>query len=36
MLTRFIEMEDIDPEKCTVRDLLDKLIQELTPIGGGL
>ncbi|MHB8896699.1 MAG: hypothetical protein ACYC99_16205 [Candidatus Geothermincolia bacterium] len=35
MLNRFIAMEDIDPEKCTVQDLLDRLMQELTPIGGG-
>jgi hypothetical protein len=30
MLTRFIEMEDIYPEKFTVRNLLDRLIQQLT------
>lgn len=35
MLRRFVEMNDIDVEKTTVRELVDKLIEELTPIGGG-
>jgi hypothetical protein len=35
LLRRFIEMEDIEPAKCTVQDLMDRLMQELTPIGGG-
>lgn len=35
LLNRFIEMNDIDTEESTVRDLLDKINEELTPIGGG-
>ncbi len=35
LLTRFMAMQDIDPEKCTVKELMDSLLQELTPIGGG-
>lgn len=35
LLNRFIAMEDLDPAKSTVQDLLDRLMQELTPIGGG-
>lgn len=35
LLRRFIVNEDIDVEKCTVKDLLDRLMEEMTPIGGG-
>lgn len=35
LLNRFIEMNDIDVEKASLGDLLDKLNEELTPIGGG-
>lgn len=35
MLKRFIEMRDIDVEKASLKDLLDNLSEELTPIGGG-
>jgi hypothetical protein len=35
LLKRFIEMNDLDVEKASVKDLLDKLNEELTPIGGG-
>lgn len=35
LLNRFIAMEDIVPEKCTVQELQARLLQELTPIGGG-
>lgn len=35
LLKRFIEMNDMDIEKASVKDLLEKLNEELTPIGGG-
>ena len=35
LLKRFIANEDIDVEKCTVKDMLDRLMEEMTPIGGG-
>jgi hypothetical protein len=35
LLNRFIEMNDLDVEKASLRDLLNKLDEELTPIGGG-
>lgn len=35
LLKRFIDMNDMDIEKTTVKDLLDRLNEELTPIGGG-
>jgi len=35
LLKRFMEMRDIDVEKATLKDLLDHLSEELTPIGGG-
>lgn len=35
LLSQFIEMNDIDVEKASLKDLLDKLNEELTPIGGG-
>lgn len=35
LLNRFIDMNDMDIEKTTVKDLLDRLNEELTPIGGG-
>ena len=35
LLGRFIEMNDLDPETATLKDLLDKLSFDLTPIGGG-
>lgn len=35
LLKRFIEMNDIEVEKATLTDLLDRLNEELTPIGGG-
>jgi hypothetical protein len=35
LLTRFIKEEDVDPEKTTVGELIDRLNQALTPIGGG-
>jgi hypothetical protein len=35
LLWRFIEMNDIDIETALVKDLLEKLNEELTPIGGG-
>jgi hypothetical protein len=35
LLRRFIQMEDINVDECTVQDLMDRLLQELTPIGGG-
>ena len=35
LLKRFIEMNDIDIETALVKDLLEKLNEELTPIGGG-
>lgn len=35
LLKRFIEMRDIDLDKASLKDLLDNLSEELTPIGGG-
>jgi len=35
LLRRFVENEELDPAKCTIQDLMDRLLQELTPIGGG-
>lgn len=35
LLDRFIEMNDLDPEKASLKDLLERLRLELTPIGGG-
>jgi hypothetical protein len=35
LLKRFIEMNEMDIENASVKDLLDKLNEELTPIGGG-
>jgi hypothetical protein len=35
LLKRFIDMNDMDIEKASVKDLLEKLNEELTPIGGG-
>ena len=35
LLKRFMDMNSIDPEKATVKELWEKLQEELTPIGGG-
>jgi hypothetical protein len=35
LLARFIEMNELDVDKATVAQLLHKLNEELTPIGGG-
>ena len=35
LLGKFIQMNDIDTETATLKDVLDKLSEELTPIGGG-
>lgn len=35
LLNRFIDMNDIDAEKASLMDVLDRLNEELTPIGGG-
>lgn len=35
LLKRFVEMRDIDIEKASLKDLLENLSEELTPIGGG-
>lgn len=35
LLRRFMELSDIDSETASVRELLDRLQEELTPIGGG-
>jgi len=35
LLRRFIEMSGIDAESATLKDLLDRIQEELTPIGGG-
>ena len=35
LLRRFVENEELDPAKCTIQDLIDRLLQELIPIGGG-
>ena len=35
LLKRFIDMNEIYPDTATVKQLLDRLNEELTPIGGG-
>jgi len=35
LLSKFIQMNDIDVETAALKDVLDKLSLELTPIGGG-
>ena len=35
LLGKFIQMNDIDQETATLKEVLDKLSFELTPIGGG-
>ena len=35
LLGKFIQMNDIDVETAALKDMLDKLSLELTPIGGG-
>ncbi|HEY5502670.1 MAG TPA: hypothetical protein VIJ97_05115 [Candidatus Anoxymicrobiaceae bacterium] len=35
LLGKFIQMNDIDVETAALKDVLDKLSLELTPIGGG-
>ena len=35
LLSRFIDMNDMDPDKVSVRELMNRLDEELTPIGGG-
>lgn len=35
LLDRFIEMNDLDPETASLKDLQERLRLELTPIGGG-
>jgi hypothetical protein len=35
LLKRFVDMNDIDVERTTLVELMDKLNEELTPIGGG-
>jgi len=35
LLSRFIDINDIDVDSATLREVLDKLSEELTPIGGG-
>ena len=35
LLTRFVEMNDIDVETATLKNVLDRISLELTPIGGG-
>jgi len=35
LLSRFIEMNDLDEDNTTVTELQKKLQDELTPIGGG-
>jgi len=35
LLSRFIDINDIDVDTATLREVLDKLSEELTPIGGG-
>lgn len=35
LLKRFTEMNEIDVDKASVKGLLEKLNEELTPIGGG-
>lgn len=35
LLKRFIDMNDIDQDAVSVKELLGRLDEELTPIGGG-
>jgi len=35
LLNRFVIMNEIDVERTTLAQLMDKLNEELTPIGGG-
>ena len=35
LLNRFVTMNEIDVERTTLAQLMDKLNEELTPIGGG-
>ncbi|MDD5748676.1 MAG: hypothetical protein PHP64_06495 [Actinomycetota bacterium] len=35
LIRRFIEMSDIDVESTSIRELIDRIQDELTPIGGG-
>jgi hypothetical protein len=35
LLSRFVDMNDIDVERASLKELMDKLSEELTPIGGG-
>jgi hypothetical protein len=35
LLKRFVDMNEIDVEHTTLGDLMEKLNEELTPIGGG-
>jgi len=35
LLRKFVQMNDIDVETATLKEVLDKLSEELTPIGGG-
>jgi hypothetical protein len=35
LLRRFVDMNEIDVERTSVAELLNKLDEELTPIGGG-
>ncbi len=35
LLRRFIDMSEIDADSATVKELLKRLNEELTPIGGG-
>ncbi|MBU1672245.1 MAG: hypothetical protein KKF41_13345 [Actinobacteria bacterium] len=35
LLRRFVDMNDLDVEKTTVKELFERLMEELTPIGGG-
>ena len=34
LLSKFVQMNDIDVETATLKEVLDKLSEELTPIGG--
>ena len=35
LLRRFVDMNEIDVERTTLVELMDKLNEELTPMGGG-
>ena len=35
LLRRYIELSGIDASRASLKDLLDKLQEDLTPIGGG-